>query len=137
MHALTFQLVEEGLVDGLRVDHIDGLLRSKGVLPCIKGQVSAPDLSRRREILAPHEQLRTAWDVEGTTGYEFAGAVTRLLTDRASEQTLTETYQRFTGRTEGLDDVERESRLGIIDFEMAAELDALTTRLRRSRRPTR
>ena len=130
VHALTFQLVEEGLVDGLRVDHIDGLYDPKAYCLALRAKCPRPVYLVVEKILAPHEQLRADWDVEGTTGYEFAGAVTRLLTDPAGERRLTETYEGFTGRTNDLEEVERTAKLGIIDFEMAAELDALTARLR-------
>lgn len=130
VHALPFQLVEEGLVDGLRVDHIDGLYDPKAYCRALRAKCPRPIYLVVEKILAPHEQLRPDWDVEGTTGYEFASTVTRLLTDPTGERSLTATYEEFTGRTDDLEHVERDAKLGIIDFEMAAELDALTVRLR-------
>lgn len=130
VHALIFQLVDEGLVDGLRVDHVDGLYDPKAYCLKLRAECPRPVYLVVEKILAPHEMLRADWDVEGTTGYEFAGAVTRLLTDPEGEERLTEAYQQYTGRTEDLEVVETSAKLGIVDFEMAAELGALTTRLR-------
>jgi (1->4)-alpha-D-glucan 1-alpha-D-glucosylmutase len=130
VHDLPFQLIAEGLVDGLRIDHIDGLYDPKAY--CLKLRMASPRPIYLvvEKILAPGELLRTDWEVEGTTGYEFSGAVTRLLTDPASEDVLTNTYQSYTGQTATLQAVERAAKLEIVDFEMAAELDGLVARLR-------
>lgn len=131
VHALTFQLVAEGLVDGLRVDHIDGLRDPHAYCLELRRKCPKPIYLVVEKILAEDEQLPLGWDVEGTTGYEFAAAVNRLLTDPASEVPLSETYARYTGRTESLSEIERSAKLDIMDFEMAAELDGLADRLRR------
>lgn len=130
VHALTFELVSEGLVDGLRVDHIDGLYDPKAYCRTLRAKCPRPIYLVVEKILAPHEALRADWGVDGTTGYEFSAAVTRLLTDASAEGALTRLYEDFTGRTEPLKDVERAAKLNIIDFEMTAELDALAARIR-------
>jgi len=131
VHALTFQLVAEGWVDGLRIDHIDGLFDPKAYCLALRNKCPRPIYLVVEKILAEDEPLRADWDAEGTTGYEFAAAATRLLTDPAGERRLSETYERFTGRAETLDEIESSAKLDIIDFEMAAELDGLTSRLRK------
>lgn len=130
VHALPLQLIAEGLVEGLRIDHIDGLYDPKAYCLKLRKLSPRPIYLVVEKILAAGELLRADWDVEGTTGYEFSGAVTRLLTDPAGERALTETYQTFTGRHDPLQQVERSAKLDIIDFEMTAELDSLTARLR-------
>jgi (1->4)-alpha-D-glucan 1-alpha-D-glucosylmutase len=130
VHALTFQLVEEGLVDGLRIDHVDGLYDPKAYCLRLRQMCPRPIYLVVEKILAPHEALRSEWDVDGTTGYEFASAVTQLLTDRSGEADLTRAYEAFTGRTASFDEIERNAKLDIIDYEMPAELDAIALRLR-------
>ena len=130
VHALTFRLVEEGLVDGLRIDHIDGLYDPEAYCLTLRRKCPRPIYLLVEKILAPHELLRSSWNVDGTTGYEFSATVTQLLMDPASETILTRTYKGFTSRTEELAEVERDAKLSIIDLEMAAELDALSARLR-------
>ncbi|QQR40249.1 malto-oligosyltrehalose synthase [Devosia rhizoryzae] len=128
-HRLIFQLVEEGLVDGLRIDHIDGLYDPKGYALRLREKCPRPIYLVVEKILADDEPLRADWGVDGTTGYEFANAVAQLLTNPEAEAPLTRLYEDFTGRTETLDELERKAKLEIIDYEMAAELDALTVRL--------
>jgi (1->4)-alpha-D-glucan 1-alpha-D-glucosylmutase len=130
VHRLVFSLVEEGWIEGLRVDHIDGLYDPKAYCLTLRRKCPRPIYLIVEKILAPHEMLPREWDVEGTTGYEFGAQVTRLLTDEAGEKGLSEFYQTFTGRTEPLDIVERAGKLSVIDNEMAAELDSLTAKLR-------
>ena len=130
VHRLVFELVEQGLVEGLRVDHIDGLYDPKAYCQKLRARCPRPIYLVVEKILAPHEQLRADWDVEGTTGYEFAAAATKLLVDPQAESALGSVYQNFTGRTGTLAEIERTSKRGIIDYEMAAELDGLATRLR-------
>ncbi|MDV3253309.1 malto-oligosyltrehalose synthase [Devosia sp. BK] len=128
-HKLIFQLVEEGLVEGLRIDHIDGLYDPKQYTLRLRQACPRPIYLVVEKILAPGEALRSDWDIDGTTGYEFANVTAQLLVDPAAEGTLTEFYRDFTGETGTLDVLEREAKLEIIDYEMSAELDALTTRL--------
>lgn len=97
VHALPFQLIAEGLVDGLRVDHVDGLYDPRAYCLKLRRLAPRPIYLVVEKILAPGELLRADWDVEGTTGYEFSGAVARLLTDPTGEQILTSTYQSYTG----------------------------------------
>jgi (1->4)-alpha-D-glucan 1-alpha-D-glucosylmutase len=129
-HRLVFQLVEEGWVEGLRIDHIDGLFDPKRYALELRERCPRPIYLVVEKILAPHEQLRQDWSVDGTTGYEFANAATRLLVDRSSEAALTALYTSFTGSTKSLAEIELSAKFDIIDYEMAAELDALVARLR-------
>lgn len=77
------------------------------------------------KILAPHESLKQDWDVDGTTGYEFANLITGLLIDPAGEELLTRYYSAFTGERDLYADIVRESKLRIMENEMASELNVL------------
>jgi (1->4)-alpha-D-glucan 1-alpha-D-glucosylmutase len=129
-HRLIFQLVEEGLVDGLRVDHIDGLYDPKGYTKRLRQQCPKPVYLVVEKILAEDEQLRRDWQVDGTTGYEFANNAVQLAVDPLAETALSQLYSEFTGQKLSLPAIEREAKFEIIDLEMAAELDSLTKRLR-------
>src|SRR3569833_2187796 len=131
VHRVTFELVEAGFVDGLRVDHIDGLYDPKAYCLRLREACPKPVYIIVEKILAGHEMLREDWGTDGTTGYEFASAATRLLTDRQGEEKLSRLYESFTSRTDPPAVIERDAKRGIIDFEMAAELDALSARLRK------
>jgi (1->4)-alpha-D-glucan 1-alpha-D-glucosylmutase len=80
MHALPLALYAEGLLDGLRVDHIDGLAEPGAYLRRLRAALLAAAPGREpylvvEKILAPHEALDTRWPVEGSTGYDFMDEV--------------------------------------------------------------
>ena len=79
-HRLALALVGEGLVDGLRVDHPDGLADPAGYLERLRD--GGAEHVWVEKILDPGEQLRD-WPVEGTVGYEFANDVCALFVDPA------------------------------------------------------
>src|SRR6185437_2205363 len=77
----------DGLVDGLRIDHPDGLADPRGYLERLRAE--GVDRVWVEKILEPGERLRD-WPVAGTTGYEFANDVQALFVDPAGERTLSE-----------------------------------------------
>jgi len=77
------------------------------------------------KILAPHEQLREDWPVDGSTGYDFANLVLGLLIDPAGEESVTHIYQEFCGETRTFAQIVRDSKIRIMENEMASELHEL------------
>jgi (1->4)-alpha-D-glucan 1-alpha-D-glucosylmutase len=89
-HALTLRLYEEGVIDGVRVDHVDGLADPSAY--CLRLRQAFADRAPHRpdgdqsrayivveKILAAGEQLRADWQVDGTTGYDFMDQVGAFL----------------------------------------------------------
>lgn len=124
-HSLVFSLLEERALDGIRLDHVDGLLDPKAYCLRLRESAPRPFYLLVEKILAQHETLREDWDVEGTTGYEFANLVTGLLIDPAGEQELTRFYREFTGKSGLFADIVRDCKIRIMDNEMASELNVL------------
>ena len=125
VHRFVLDLIEAGDLQGLRVDHIDGLRDPRGYLEQLRSW--APDAYLVVEkILEPGEELRTAWPVEGTTGYDFMNRVLGLFVDPAGEKELTETYERFVGESHDIQALEREAKLLLLDTELSSDLDRLT-----------
>lgn len=124
-HRLVFDLLRDGTLDGLRIDHVDGLLDPKGYLMRLRARAPRPFYLVVEKILAHDEPLREDWPVEGTTGYEFANLVLGLLVDPAGEEGFTRCHAEFTGTARPFDAVVRESKLHVMRSEMAGELDAL------------
>ncbi len=85
-HRLALRLVRDGLVDGLRVDHPDGLADPSGYLRRLREE--GVERVWVEKILDPGEPLRD-WPVEGTVGYEFLNDVAALFVDPAGEEALT------------------------------------------------
>jgi len=124
-HSLIFRLLEDGVLDGLRIDHIDGLLDPKTY--CLRLREKAPRLPYLvvEKILAPHESLRADWGVDGTTGYEFVNLITKLLIDPEGEEKLTHFYAEFTGQHIACEDIVHDCKMRIMENEMASELNVL------------
>jgi len=124
-HALVLRLLKEGTLDGLRIDHIDGLLDPKVYLERLRRQTARPFYLVVEKILAHHEALREDWPVEGTTGYDFTNLVLALLVDPAAEDGLTRAYVEFTGERRSFAEIVRASKIRIMENEMASELNVL------------
>src|SRR5215208_1586211 len=93
-HSLALRLVGEGAVDGLRIDHPDGLADPAGYLERLRAGGAAHVWVEK--ILDPGEPLRD-WPVEGTVGYEFLNDVAGLFIDPAGEAPLTALWEEISG----------------------------------------
>jgi (1->4)-alpha-D-glucan 1-alpha-D-glucosylmutase len=122
-HRKVLELVGEGLVDGLRIDHPDGLANPRQYLERLRdhgvGRIWV------EKILEPGETLRADWPVEGTTGYEFANDVTALFVDPAGEEPLTELYAELTGERRQFAEVAYEAKLEVTRNSFQQELERL------------
>ena len=124
-HRLAFELLRDGVLDGLRIDHVDGLLDPKGYLLRLRENAPRPFYLVVEKILARHEALREEWPVEGTTGYEFANLVLGLLVDPSGEDAFTKAYMAFADEHAGFDEIIRDCKIRIMLNEMASELNVL------------
>lgn len=124
-HDLVLSLIADGTLDGLRIDHVDGLLDPRAYLERLRARAARPIHLVVEKILAHHESLREDWPVEGTTGYEFANLVLGLLVDPAGEESLSRLYAEFTGITAPFPQIVRDCKLRIMEHEMASELTVL------------
>jgi len=110
-HRKVLELVADGVADGLRVDHPDGLADPAGYLERLRDAMPArPARVWVEKILQPGEALRD-WPVEGTVGYEFLNAVQGLFVDPAGERPLTELLVELTGERRTFDEVALEAQL--------------------------
>jgi (1->4)-alpha-D-glucan 1-alpha-D-glucosylmutase len=136
-HELILQLVAEGHIDGLRIDHSDGLFDPQAYFERLVQSMGAaageaPSVYVVTEkILAAHERLPTAWPVHGTTGYDFAALLTNWLVYAGSEAALGRIYRHFTGITENFDQISYAGRKLVMRIALAAELEVLATQLDR------
>jgi (1->4)-alpha-D-glucan 1-alpha-D-glucosylmutase len=124
MHARVATMIANGEVDGLRVDHPDGLRepqeyfkRLRTLLP--RGRIYA------EKILENDERLREDWPIDGTVGYEFLAKVNRLWMDDRRAELLTATYADFTGHPVNFAALVREKKRAIIESAFSAALDRL------------
>jgi (1->4)-alpha-D-glucan 1-alpha-D-glucosylmutase len=118
----AIELVREGLVDGLRVDHPDGLVDPRGYLARLRGQ--GVEHVWIEKILEPGERLRD-WDTDGTTGYEFLNDVMHLFVDPRAEEPLTRLYEELTGERRTFAQVAAAAKLEQARTTFAPEVERL------------
>jgi (1->4)-alpha-D-glucan 1-alpha-D-glucosylmutase len=128
VHARVIRLTKNGSVDGLRLDHIDGLADPKGYLERLQAALGReePFYLLVEKILGPDEVLRQDWPVAGTTGYEFIRTLAGLLVDCQGDTGMTEAYHRFIGGSIDYEALVRGIKRRILTHNLASELRALT-----------
>jgi (1->4)-alpha-D-glucan 1-alpha-D-glucosylmutase len=129
-HAFVAGLAKRGGIDGLRVDHPDGLADPRQYFERL-GRLFPRRWIVVEKILADHEKLPGDWPVHGETGYRFANLLTGLFIDAAAESRFDRIYRRFTGERRSFDEIARESRILIMATTLYAELHLLANRLAR------
>jgi (1->4)-alpha-D-glucan 1-alpha-D-glucosylmutase len=121
-HAKVLELIHDDLVDGLRIDHPDGLANPREYLDRLRDNGAHHVWVEK--ILEPGEELRD-WPVEGTTGYEFANDVTALFVDPAGEEPMTALYKELTGERRSFAEIAHEAKLEVAKTTFAQEFDRL------------
>lgn len=139
-HAFIFERIASGDVDGLRIDHVDGLFDPGDYLARLRRRASeiradlrepsAPLYVVVEKVLGFDERL-PAWPVDGTTGYDFLAMVNGLFVEARNGRALTELYQRFTRAREPFREIAQHSKQRVLRVSMSSELNVLAHRLNR------
>jgi (1->4)-alpha-D-glucan 1-alpha-D-glucosylmutase len=129
-HALVLQLVSEGKINGLRIDHIDGLYDPLAYLTRLRGK-SGDSYIVVEKILDLDEQLPRNWPVAGTTGYEFTDYVAEIFCQRENEEKFSQLYTRFARFDPVYADLVTDKKRLIIGKYMAGDVDRLANLLKR------
>ena len=108
VHGKVLELIRDGVVDGVRVDHPDGLFDPAGYFDRLRE--AKPGGVWVEKILHPGEPMRD-WPVDGTVGYEFLVDLQTLFVDARGEAPLTELYGRVTGETRSFAEVALEAQV--------------------------
>jgi (1->4)-alpha-D-glucan 1-alpha-D-glucosylmutase len=127
-HSLIFDLVDGGLVQGLRIDHVDGLADPAGYLARLHARLPGTPVWVEK-ILSDGEELPD-WPVKGTTGYEVSRLFGRLVLDPAGRREIGRAYREATGRDAPVAQVFARAKRQILTEDLAAELWALHGMLR-------
>jgi (1->4)-alpha-D-glucan 1-alpha-D-glucosylmutase len=145
-HRVLFELLDQGLIQGLRLDHTDGLYDPLAYFESLQNHFRrnlaadsgrSPDDAARplpilvEKILEPYEKLAPAWPVDGTTGYEFAVASLSVLIDQSAEDAFSSFYQRFTGDQRSFQTHAYEAKKCILTDSLASEVNMLARQLER------
>jgi (1->4)-alpha-D-glucan 1-alpha-D-glucosylmutase len=121
-HRKVLELVGEGVVDGLRIDHPDGLANPREYLERLRDR--GVEHVWVEKIVEQDERVRD-WPVEGTTGYEFANDVTALFVDPAGEEPLSALYTELTGERRSFAEVGHEAKLEQARADFRPEFERL------------
>ena len=142
-HRTIFRLYREGLIDGVRIDHVDGLAYPREYCRKLRRSLDAiqaerPDGLREpraiiwiEKILAPNERVPADWLTDGTTGYDFMSDVAAVLHDGSGETALTELWTAMTGRPGDFQVEAETARRQILRESLSSELFNTATALHR------
>ncbi len=142
-HRTVFRLYSEGLIDGVRIDHVDGLASPRDYCRKLRRRLQTVAESRPSElrdtpvviwiekILAPHERLASDWLTDGTTGYDFMNDAAAVLHDPAGEEPLTNLWTILTGRPGVFDEEAMPARRQILRESLSSELFVTASALHR------
>ena len=136
IHALPLRLYAEGLIDGVRVDHVDGLADPAAYCRKLRAALDEAEQARPEEcrsgaayfvvekILAQGERLSPDWLADGTTGYDYMNEAAALLHDPAGAPELTRLWTEVSGRSGAFEDEERQARLETLRRSFSGQLEA-------------
>ena len=135
-HAFISQLVEEGKVTGLRIDHIDGLYDPTEYLKRLRAKVGDAYITVEK-ILEFKEKLPEIWQIQGTSGYDFLNYVNGIFCQGKNEQQLTDLYQKFTGINIPYEQLFIDKKQLIVEKNLAGDVDNLARILKKIAGQTR
>ncbi|HYX73194.1 MAG TPA: malto-oligosyltrehalose synthase [Steroidobacteraceae bacterium] len=144
-HRRVLELIAAGKIDGLRIDHVDGLYDPAGYLRRLQeriGALTGKDSPRAlylvvEKISLSFEHLPDDWPVHGETGYHFANIVNRMLIDAATRARMDRVYRALSGEAQEWRDVAYECQQLILRRSLASELNVATNQLARIARSDR
>lgn len=141
VHALPLRLLREGHIDGVRVDHVDGLADPAAYCRHLRTQLAAHAAQRPaaqplaqpwlvvEKILAAGEALPASWQVDGTTGYDFMEDVCAVLHDPAGKAPLTALWERISGDPRSYPEIVTAVRRYVLQRHLTTEYESLGARL--------
>lgn len=140
-HQTVMQWVDEGLVQGLRIDHPDGLSDPQAYFVQLQSRHVAMQVARDvqpralyiavEKILAEHERIPPDWPVHGGTGYRFANLVNGLFVDASQEAEMNAAYAGFVRQIPDFDRILQDAKRLIMSTSLASDLQILTEALHR------
>lgn len=127
-HALILRWVREGVLDGLRIDHPDGLRDPEAYFARLRKEAPQAWIVAEK-ILEPGERLPANWPIAGTTGYDFLNLSSGLLVDPQGERPLTDFYTEFTGQSVDYAALVREKKHQVLRELFASDVNRLVSLL--------
>jgi (1->4)-alpha-D-glucan 1-alpha-D-glucosylmutase len=129
-HTLINQLVEEGTITGLRIDHIDGLYDPTEYLKRLRDKTGDIYITVEK-ILELKESLPEFWSIQGTSGYDFLNYINGVFCQCESENLFSEIYSKFTRLTNDYEHLAIEKKQLIVEKNLAGDVDNLAQILKK------
>lgn len=124
-HQMLFSLYQKGLIQGFRLDHIDGLYEPGAYVGRLRNSLGDDCYIVAEKILQQREELPNEWPLQGTTGYDFLAMVNQLFTHDPGKQELTRFYQQHFSNHFSFEDIVFESKYRFLKQYMEGELNNL------------
>ena len=124
-HVRVEAMIARGEIDGVRIDHPDGLREPLAYLKRLRAALPQGRIYVEK-ILENDERLKEDWPIDGTVGYEFLAKVNRLWMDDQRIDVLTSTYADFTGHSVNFAKLVREKKRAIVESAFSSSLEQLT-----------
>lgn len=137
-HHFVLDLINQGKVEGLRIDHPDGLYDPGSYFGRLQQRVAGRPLGPEErpplyllieKILAEHERLPESWPIHGATGYRFANLTNALFVDASAERRMSRIYHDFSGDESNFDELVYHAKKLIMDTALASERNVLAHQL--------
>ncbi len=125
-HAKIMEWLKCNLLDGIRVDHVDGLRNPLEYFERLRARTPEAWIIGEK-ILAPGEFLRKDWPIDGTSGYDFMDVCDNLLVDAEGVQKLTDIYGDFTGEPVEFAQVAHEKKLNVLHEGLGSDVNRLAS----------
>lgn len=129
-HGLIFRLIREGRIQGLRIDHIDGLADPEGYVRALQSAVGPGFYIAVEKILEPGEQLRQ-WPIAGTTGYDVLNLLDGIFVNSGAADRFEQIYRAASGLEGRYGVLLREAKVTTLESSFASELEVITSDLKR------
>ena len=123
-HALLKKLCDDDVIDGVRIDHVDGLYDPGEYLGRLAKHIGSHKYLVVEKILEEGEELEK-WPVAGTTGYDFLAVVNNVFTNKFKEKNFNKFYESFSGLSSKADKQVYEKKALILEKYMQGELNNL------------
>ncbi|MFW5782023.1 MAG: malto-oligosyltrehalose synthase [Candidatus Muiribacteriaceae bacterium] len=129
-HDLIFRNIRNGIWDGLRIDHIDGLFDPTRYVNMLSNNVPDSYITCEK-ILASDERLPGEWPVDGNTGYDFLNSVNGIFCMRRNSELMSDIYNDFIGFRMDFERLVRNKKKLILAKHMAGDIDNLALLMKR------
>ncbi len=130
IHGFVFDEIANGNLQGLRIDHIDGLADPARYCRRLREKTGSSAYLTVEKILGVHETTRRGWPIDGTSGYDALNDIGAVFVNPRAEQHLDKTYRDFTGIRRPFDRLVYNAKKLILDSSLTSELLRITRELK-------